>query len=102
MCNADLELYTYEWREGQPVKYPDFGVRKTCKDFDVLLEWLEEKQPPDIVDWWHNITMPENAMMLPPPLVRLEAFLDNDTWFNSAGVPLGPLPGLKDKDYCLS
>lgn len=48
MCNTDMELYTYNWRVGEETKWPDFGVKKTGRDFNVLLKHLEETQPADL------------------------------------------------------
>lgn len=46
MCHADLEPFVSNWRVGQEKPYADFAVRKTCVDFDYLLEWSERHKDP--------------------------------------------------------
>jgi hypothetical protein len=46
MCHADLEPFTFNWRVGQTKPYADFAVKKTCVDFDYLLEWSETNKDP--------------------------------------------------------
>jgi len=41
MCHADVEVITHEWHVDQPWPFPNFGVRKQCRDFDRLLAWKE-------------------------------------------------------------
>lgn len=100
MCNADMELYTYNWRVGETIKWPDFGVRKTCRDFDALLAYLQESQQPDLVAIYRNITKPADANELPVPL-GVQEYITDETYINDAGTYLNPIPGLGDKDYCL-
>ncbi|KXS99588.1 hypothetical protein AC578_2227 [Pseudocercospora eumusae] len=68
MCNTDFELYTYVWRQRQEIKWPDFGVKKTCRDFDAFLRYLEDTHDPDMLKLYHNITKPDDANELPVPL----------------------------------
>ncbi|KXT10704.1 hypothetical protein AC579_211 [Pseudocercospora musae] len=100
MCNADFELYTFNWRVSQKIKWPDFGVRKTCRDFDALLKHLEATQSPHLVKFYRNITKPSDANELPVPLGVWE-YITQETYVNSAGTSLNPIPGLRDKPYCL-
>ncbi|KAI1859090.1 hypothetical protein JX265_010567 [Neoarthrinium moseri] len=46
MCHADLEPFTFNWRVGQTKPYADFGIQKTCVDFDYLLNWAERHKNP--------------------------------------------------------
>ncbi|KAJ1299626.1 hypothetical protein OPQ81_011976 [Rhizoctonia solani] len=70
MCHADLEAFTFMWREGQEKPYADFGIRKTCVDFDYLLEWNEAHRDPRHVELWAAIEKPEGVLQheAPPDL----------------------------------
>ncbi|KAK7962082.1 uncharacterized protein PG986_002907 [Apiospora aurea] len=46
MCHADLEAFVFNWRRGQEKPYADFAARKTCVDFEYLLEWAERHKDP--------------------------------------------------------
>ncbi|KAK8075340.1 hypothetical protein PG997_010003 [Apiospora hydei] len=46
VCHADLEAFVVNWRVGQEKPYADFAVRKTCVDFEHLLEWSKRHKDP--------------------------------------------------------
>lgn len=61
MCNANLDLITYNWQDIGPDPVPDFKVNMKCRNFDVLREYqsrpAEESgffSPVDEEGWpWH-------------------------------------------------
>ncbi|KAL9110243.1 MAG: hypothetical protein Q9227_005150 [Pyrenula ochraceoflavens] len=40
-CHSDLEINTFQWREGSRGMWPDFAVERKCRDFEKVLEWQE-------------------------------------------------------------
>lgn len=46
MCNADPGMVTHFWVEGRPTPYPDFSMRKQCKDPHAILRWALQKRIP--------------------------------------------------------
>jgi hypothetical protein len=46
-CNADANIITSVWMEGQGYPYPDFDVVKKCGDFEGLLDWSLERSVPE-------------------------------------------------------
>ncbi|TQV90082.1 hypothetical protein V2A60_010464 [Cordyceps javanica] len=66
MCHSDLEVVTHVWREGNPVPWPDFGVKKQCRDFDELIKFRDSM---DLDDSWEKFRLytkrPSDAVVLP-------------------------------------
>jgi hypothetical protein len=46
-CNANADIITHVWKEGQAGPYPDFNIQRKCNDFEGLRQWQEEKMVPD-------------------------------------------------------
>jgi hypothetical protein len=67
MCHSDVEAITYVWRETQAAPYPDFGVRKVCRDFETVREWNERAKLKDAHRKWMTFAKPADAKQLSPP-----------------------------------
>jgi len=39
MCTANVDIYTYNWVQGQSKPFPDFNMYHKCRDFDAILDW---------------------------------------------------------------
>ena len=42
MCNANVDVITLDWVEGQQHPFPDFSINRKCVNFDAILEWQEK------------------------------------------------------------
>ncbi|KAJ6782033.1 hypothetical protein PWT90_06096 [Aphanocladium album] len=79
MCHADTEVVTHVWRAGNPVPWPDFGVRKQCRDFNALLDFRDRM---DVEGSWDKFRLytevPDDAVVLPEEegLAELRATAD--------------------------
>lgn len=66
MCHADTEVVTHVWQEGNPVPWPDFGVKKQCRDFNALVEFRDVM---DVEDSWDKFRLysnrPSDAIVFP-------------------------------------
>ncbi|KAG5979808.1 hypothetical protein E4U55_004745 [Claviceps digitariae] len=63
MCNANGDIVTNVWVEGQLHPFPDFNVNKKCRDYSTFIDWhhktqitdmkrfLEMRVPHDHVPW---------------------------------------------------
>ncbi|KAG5930862.1 hypothetical protein E4U53_002093 [Claviceps sorghi] len=63
MCSATADMVTNVWVEGQLHPFPDFNVRKKCRDHGALVDWhrrtqitdmrrfLDMRAPPGHVPW---------------------------------------------------
>ncbi|KAG6284533.1 hypothetical protein E4U45_000916, partial [Claviceps purpurea] len=63
MCNANGDIVTNVWVEGQLHPFPDFNVNKKCRNYDTFIDWhrktqitdmkrfLEMRKPHDHVPW---------------------------------------------------
>lgn len=100
MCHADLEAYTFNWREGQLRPYADFAIQKQCIDFDYLLDWAATHKLPDQSERWGKLVKPLDAIQLEAPL-DLPEVTNKTTWSSNGRVPLAPITGLEGKEYCL-
>lgn len=69
-CNANADVITTVWMEGQGYSYPDFGIEKKCGDFEGLLRWSHGHEVPrELVD--EGIKMPVDGdlgMVYPAPV----------------------------------
>lgn len=63
MCNANLDVITYQWVETQTTPYPDFDLNKKCVNADVLIEWQMQKAV--IPERGRNFTAPPGAKQIP-------------------------------------
>jgi hypothetical protein len=72
MCNANGDIVTNVWVEGQDHPFPDFNVNKRCRDYNTFIDWhhktqitdmekyLEMRIPDDQIPWkmsqkFHNL-----------------------------------------------
>lgn len=60
MCRSDVTMVTYNWVEGLDNPYPNFNVPHQCRDFEKILDWVED----------HRIHIPQSKV------VRLEGNVD--------------------------
>jgi len=67
MCNADVEMLTYNWRKTQHNPFPDIGAVKLCRDFEALVKWQEEVELKDEPAKWARIKKEATAVDLPMP-----------------------------------
>ena len=44
MCNANLDVITLDWVEGQKHPFPDFSINRKCVNFEALVDWQEENK----------------------------------------------------------
>lgn len=63
ICNANLDVITFNWKETQDKPYPDFDLNKKCTDLDVLVAWQEQNTLP--VETSVNFTRPHGAKQIP-------------------------------------
>ncbi|KAK7984725.1 hypothetical protein PG988_002347 [Apiospora saccharicola] len=101
MCHADLEPFVFNWRVGQEKPYADFAVRKTCVDFDYLLDWSERHKDPRHTELWKTIQKPEGALEREAP-EGLPQITNETVWSENGLFPVANLTGLGGKEYCLS
>ncbi|KAI1348744.1 hypothetical protein F5Y01DRAFT_317386 [Xylaria sp. FL0043] len=47
MCYADQHITFFNWVEDHEKPELDFAVHRTCRNYDVLREWFEDKLIPD-------------------------------------------------------
>lgn len=60
MCHGDVAIVTYDWAEGIEDPFPNFNVLRRCRNFEKLLDWVDE----------HRVIVPTSDM------VRLEDIID--------------------------
>lgn len=58
MCASDVTPVTSNWVQGHHSPHPDFNTMHKCRNFDKLLEWVEDhdnggvpRQSPN-PNWW--------------------------------------------------
>ncbi|KAI0833979.1 hypothetical protein F5Y06DRAFT_307310 [Hypoxylon sp. FL0890] len=100
MCHADLEPFTFNWRKGQDKPYADFNIRKTCVDFDYLLEWAESHKDPQHEERWRELEKPDGVLEKEAP-ADLPQITEDTIWSANGKIPLANLTGFEDKEYCL-
>lgn len=50
MCQVDTGLLGQVWWDKvRPKAFVDFNTRHTCKDFEAVRRWAEERQMPEVV-----------------------------------------------------
>lgn len=74
MCHADVDIVTFNWRESQDDPFPDFEIRKQCRDFDAVVEWQRENQIDDTIERWKALEKPAGARQkdIPPGLAEVD------------------------------
>jgi hypothetical protein len=65
MCNADVDLFTYRWVEGQSHPYPDFSNNHQCRDFSAVFKWTKDHALD--IEKSRAYLKPENAVSEPEP-----------------------------------
>ncbi|KAI0388970.1 hypothetical protein F5Y17DRAFT_165315 [Xylariaceae sp. FL0594] len=63
LCNANLDVVTFVWKETQTLPYSDFDLNKKCVDADVLMDWQSVNTLP--TERAINFTRPEGARQMP-------------------------------------
>ncbi|KAG1724441.1 uncharacterized protein EDB91DRAFT_1062835, partial [Suillus paluster] len=59
LCHSDVVMISYDW-ERSDAFFPNFNVRHQCRDFEKILDWVDE----------HRVVIPKSEM------VRLEDTVD--------------------------
>lgn len=76
MCHADVDIVTFNWRETQDEPFPDFAVRKQCRDFDAVVEWQKEKKLEHLPARWRALVKDKPADVkerpVPPGLAEVD------------------------------
>jgi hypothetical protein len=63
MCNANLDVITFNWKETQLQPYPDFDLNKKCTNAEILMGWQEHNALPTKRSI--NFTRPDGAQQVP-------------------------------------
>ncbi|KAG1741002.1 hypothetical protein EDB19DRAFT_1707297 [Suillus lakei] len=53
MCNGDVTMITYDWKEGSTKPLADFDVPHQCRNFEKILDWVDE----------HRVFVPKSKMV---------------------------------------
>lgn len=48
MCYADISFNTFTWVPQSLTPFPNFRVDHECKDWDRIVQWAKENQPPNL------------------------------------------------------
>lgn len=64
-CSASTDLLTYNWGESQQYPFPDFGVNRKCRDFEVIKKWTRHNMIHNRYQEIHDMKRPENAKFKP-------------------------------------
>ncbi|KAI0913248.1 hypothetical protein F4823DRAFT_631597 [Ustulina deusta] len=80
MCHADVDIVTFNWRESQDEPFPDFEIKKQCRDFEAIVEWQKEKQLDDTIERWKALQKPVDAKQrkMPPGLAEIDPLGDGE------------------------
>ena len=65
MCNANVDLITFNWMETQERPFPDFNINHQCRDFDTVVRWQEENAVS--MEEWVAMKKPEGVIEVPAP-----------------------------------
>ncbi|OIW29407.1 hypothetical protein CONLIGDRAFT_680257 [Coniochaeta ligniaria NRRL 30616] len=57
MCDASVDVMTYNWMETQRNPFPDMSINKKCRDYEAVLKWHEEH----LVPLTEKVYRPEGA-----------------------------------------
>ncbi|KAG2148154.1 uncharacterized protein EDB93DRAFT_1084970, partial [Suillus bovinus] len=62
MCRGDITMLTYDWVEGVKDPFPNFNVPHQCRNFDKILDWVDEHlavtSKSDLVRLGDNVDLP--------------------------------------------
>ncbi|KAH7033716.1 uncharacterized protein B0I36DRAFT_321940 [Microdochium trichocladiopsis] len=61
MCDASVNVMTYNWMETQQNPFPDMNIQRKCRDFDAVLDWHERT----LVPLSEKVKKPEGVKQLP-------------------------------------
>lgn len=53
MCRSDVTMVTYDWVEGFDDPYPSFSVPHQCRNFEKILDWVED----------HRVHLPQSKLV---------------------------------------
>ncbi|KAG2148190.1 uncharacterized protein EDB93DRAFT_1250257 [Suillus bovinus] len=53
MCGGDVTMITHDWVEGRTKPFADFNVHHQCRNFDKILDWVDE----------HRVFVPKSQMV---------------------------------------
>ena len=67
MCSASTDIIIHNWVEKQPKPFPDFEIKKQCRDFEALREWADERTLHE--EEWLKMKMQEGV----EPFLALDA-----------------------------
>ena len=74
VCQANVDVHTYNWVETQRYPYPDFGIKHRCRDHAAVVDWLKEEGTHVERDVLLGIEKPAGAVELPIPDDYWEVF----------------------------
>lgn len=63
LCTADAGIITYQWREGNEYPFPDFSVKRECRDWRQLVEWRDGHAVD--LERYKRYTKPEGVEVVP-------------------------------------
>lgn len=46
LCTPSTELFVFDWVEGQPSPFADFGVQQQCLDYEAIRQWQADRPVP--------------------------------------------------------
>lgn len=63
LCTPSTEIFVFDWVEGQPSPFADFGVKQQCLDYDAIRQWQADRAVPmgDVL----KMTAPDEQPRLP-------------------------------------
>ncbi|KAG2032710.1 hypothetical protein BDR03DRAFT_1094767 [Suillus americanus] len=53
MCRSDVTMVTHDWVEGLDDPYPNFNVPHQCRDFEKILDWVDD----------HRVYIPQSKLI---------------------------------------
>jgi hypothetical protein len=79
VCDANMEVVTKDWVDGQIYPFPDFSINRKCGDFAAIMKWQEGRRVPnDLFRPWRK---PKDVVPLPVSEEFAEVFGYNDPEF---------------------
>ena len=72
MCNANVDLITFNWMETQERPFPDFNIKHQCRDFETVRRWQENNAIE--MEKWIAMKKPEDAISIPAPQGYYDTF----------------------------
>lgn len=63
VCNANLDVVTFNWKETQDRPFPDFSANKKCTNAEILVDWQVKNTLP--ADRASTFTRPPGAKEVP-------------------------------------